>query len=62
MIGTRRGAANVERHGDLVCLSKITMEGPSNQAGAAAEARQKSTRDCHECDSYRGIPARGNMK
>jgi len=46
----------------LYALSKITMEGPSNQAGAAAEARQKSTRACHECDSYRGIPSRGNMK
>jgi hypothetical protein len=46
----------------LYALSKITMEGPSNQAGAAAEARQKSTRACHECDSDRGIPSRGNMK
>jgi hypothetical protein len=40
----------------LYALSKITMEGPSNQAGAATEARQKSTRACHEWTAIAAFP------
>jgi hypothetical protein len=64
MIGTSGGAANALSHRDLYALSKITMQGrskPSRRRRAATPTKKLAIAPSG-CDSYRGIPSRGNVK